>query len=207
MKIPTRTSTSKNGFSLIELLVVIAIIASLAAMSYGPIMKAIRNTKIEAGNKLANDVVFAIEQFEQKYDYLPYPSGGAPGDDVVEYKDAQLVSLLEVLMGKEGGSPDINPNNQEFFSYKAASNGVDGIVFASDGETPDGLKDPFGNDFTVIIDYTGDNKIELRGTDFNGHTDNDGRALIIRKVAIAGSEGPDGEFYDGDNDLDDVTSF
>ncbi|MFC5050059.1 type II secretion system protein [Rubritalea spongiae] len=208
MKNPTHISKSKNGFSLIELLVVIVIIASLAAISYGPIMNTIKDSRIQAGNKLANDLIFAVEQFEQKYDYLPYVE---TNDGVVIYEDDTLLDLITILMGEEGSS-DINPNNLEFFNYQEAENGVDGIAYEpSSRGMPPGLRDPFGQNITLIIDYTGDNKIDLANTPFSGHTDNNGKPLVIRRVAVAGSEGPNEKFYEGTTDKDDpnddVTSF
>jgi prepilin-type N-terminal cleavage/methylation domain-containing protein len=194
-------STSRRGFSLVELLVVIAIVAVLAGVAYGPIMKTVRDARIETGNKMANELVFAIEQFEQAYDYLPYIGDSAP-DDVVEYSGDEVGQLLEILMGKEA-SPDLNPKNTQFFSTDEASNGVNGIEFIG-GDVPAALYDPFGNEFTIIIDYSGDNKIDIGQTKFSGHAS---KTAVVRKVAIAGSEGPDFEFYDGSNDEDDVTSF
>lgn len=217
MKNPNHTN--RRGFSLIELLVVIVIIASLAALSYGPIMKVVTDSRIESGNKIANDLVFAVEQFEQKYDYLPYtPNRSAVEDsdddqsfssrgDLVEYRGAHFVELLQILMGKEGSNPEVNTTNQQFFDYKAAKSGVNGILFSEDGETPAGLRDPFGNDFVLIIDYSGDNEIDLAGSSFRGHTDKNGSPQVIRRVAVAGAQGPDREFYTGNNDNDDVTSF
>jgi len=193
----------------VELLVVIAIIAVLAGASYPAIMGAIKSAKITEGNKQAKDIVVAIEGFEQKYDYLPY--AGSIGAGVTEYSDTtNLTELLKVLMGKES-TPDINPNNLQFFDYQAASNGVNGIIFDADGETPSKLKDPFGNDFTVYIDYSGENSFDLSSTVFNGHKDKDGSSLTVRATsAIAVSPGPDREFYDPSNsdlDEDDVKSW
>ena len=222
MKNPSPRSTNSRAFSLIELLVVIAIIGVLAAFSYGPIMSTIKGAKIEEGNKMANDIVFAIEQFEQTYDYLPYatksiglrddsesdnPESSVQGDLII-YRGPHLAELLKVLMGKES-TPDINPQNTQFFTAKTASNGVNGLEFEANGESPADLLDPWGNSFTVIIDYSGDNIIDLAGTNFQGHTDKQGSPRKIRQVAIAGSPGPDKEFYvDGqDAPEDDVSSF
>ena len=204
MKNPTHSRIHK-GFSLVELLVVIAIIAVLAAASYPAITGAIRTAKITEGNKMATDLVVAIEAFEQKYGYLPYTSGSSPSG-VVAYT-TNSAGLLLVLMGQD---TTINPNNTRFYEFDAASNGVKGIVYGTGG-APTALKDPFGNDFTIYIDYTGDRVFNLTSTVFSGHTDNDGTPKIIRATsAIAGSPGPDNTFYNpSDPDLkpDDVMSF
>ena len=205
MKNLTHSRTHK-GFSLVELLIVIAIIAVLAAASYPAITGAIRAAKIEEGNKMAKDLVFAIDAFEQKYDYLPYTTGSSP-DGRVEYT-TDNADLLKVLMGQD---QDINPNNARFFEFEAASNGIKGIVYNADGTTPSELRDPFGNPFTIYIDYTGERTFDLSSTVFSGQTDNNGNSMTVRSTsAIAGSQGPDKEFYDpSDDDLDedDVKSF
>ncbi|MEO1855907.1 MAG: prepilin-type N-terminal cleavage/methylation domain-containing protein [Rubritalea sp.] len=203
-----------KGFSLVELLVVIAIIAVLAALSYPAITGAIKSAKITEGNKMAQDLVFAIEGFEQKYDYLPY--GDTPPDpnepSVVEYSAGpggeNIADLLKVLMGQD---EDINPNNVRFFEFQAASNGINGLIYEADGTTPSELKDPFGNDFTLYIDYSGDRTFDLQDTVFSGQKEKNGQPKTIRSTsAIAGSPGPDKEFYDPateDLDADDVMSF
>ncbi len=205
MKKPTHSLIHK-GFSLVELLVVIAIIAVLAAASYPAITGAIRSAKIEEGNKMAKDLVFAIDGFEQKYDYLPYTSGSSP-DGIEEYKTDDA-DLLKVLMGQDDV---INPNNARFFEFEAAKNGIKGIVYSADGTTPSALIDPFGNYFTIYIDYSGERTIDLSTTVFKGQTDKNGSSMIVRSnSAIAGSPGPDKEFYDPSNDdldEDDVKSF
>ena len=198
----------RKGFSLVELLVVIAIIATLAAASYPAIMGAIRTAKITEGSKMAKDLVFAIEAFEQKYDYLPYPAGTTPGG-IVGYTTASA-GLLEVLMGEET-TPTINPNNVRFFEFQAAKNGVNGIIYAANGTAPSALNDPFGNYFTIYIDYSRERSFDLSDTEFKGQEDNSGTSLVIRSTsAIAGSPGPDADFYDPSNpdlDPDDVKSF
>lgn len=218
MKNPT-SSRNNKGFSLVELLVVITIIAILAGASYPAITAVMRNAKISEGEKMANDLVFAIEQFEQKYDYLPYPSsriglsdssddddgayttgGGEPGD--LGIYTTRNGNLLKVLMGMD---EDINPKNTRFFEFKTARNGVNGIIYEDDGETPKAFVDPWGNPFTVVIDYTGDRKINFRDISIFAAYREKGEAqpIIRSQAAIAASPGPDQEY----NDKHDVKSW
>lgn len=220
MKKSTSHFTQK-GFSLVELLVVIAIIATLAGVSAPAIMSQIKKAKIAEGQKMAADVIFAIEQFESKYGYLPYlsaksyikgeggndqsqTSSGAPSD--VEMYLTVNARLLNVLMGKDD---DVNPNGIQFFDARAAENGVNGIVYDDEGE-PKSLLDPWGYPFAVVIDYTGEKKInfahipKLKGVDFKVYEDNDGKPMKLHATpAAVASPGPDGMF----DDIDDVKTW
>lgn len=189
-----------KGFSLVELLVVIAIIAVLAGIAYPVITGQIAKAKITEGKKVASDLVVSIEQFEAKYDYLPYSSGSSP-DGIVRYS-TENDGLLRTLMGLDD---EINPNNTQFFEYKAAKNGVNGIVFTGGGDTPQSLLDPWGNAYVVAIDYTGDREIDLAQiSEFSEYKDQDGQPLTVySKAAVVASPGPDGEF----NDLKDVKTW
>lgn len=193
-------STLRKGFSLVELLVVIAIIAVLAGISYPVITGSIAKAKIAEGAKMASDLVFAIEQFEQKYDYLPYPNGGTP--DGIQTYTTDDAELLLVLMGMDD---ELNPSNTKFFEADAAKNKINGIVFSSDGETPEALHDPFGNPFTVVIDYTGERKIDFAEVPtFAAYVDKDEKPLVIHSTtAVVASPGPDKEY----NDIKDVKTW
>ncbi|MFD2158477.1 type II secretion system protein [Rubritalea tangerina] len=200
MKKPNHSRLAK-GFSLVELLVVIAIIALLAGASYPAITSMLKKAKIEEGNKMAADIVFAIEQFESKYGYLPYTTGQAPNNyQVIRTDDSDF---LKVLMGQD---TDINPNNTIFFEADGAKNDVNGIIYSGDGTTPESLVDPWGSPYTIVIDYTGERKIEFgqAGTPFNIYKDKDGSSMTLRSTTAAvASPGPD-KVHD---DIDDVKSW
>lgn len=196
----SQTTSKSKGFSLVELLVVIAIIAVLAGIAFPVITNQIAKAKITEGQKVATDLVFAIEQFQEKYDYLPFPSGGSP-DGIVSYS-TDGNDLLLVLMGQDD---EINPSNTKFFEYKAAKNGINGIEYSSDGETPNALLDPWGEPYTIVIDYTGDRKINLSQVpELSVYEDKDGSSLTIYSTdSVVASPGPDKEY----NDVEDVKSW
>ena len=114
--------------------------------------------------------------------------------------------LLNVLMGKD---EDVNPNNIQFFDARAAENGTNGIVYDDEGE-PAALLDPWGNPFAVVIDYTGEKKINfahvphLPDVDLKVYQDKDGNPMKVYSApAVVLSPGPDGMF----DDVDDVKTW
>ncbi len=72
MKLKHKTRLRK-GFSLVELLVVIAIIAGLAAMSYGPIMSKVKESKKANAISNARNIFVALQGYAMNNDGL-YPS-------------------------------------------------------------------------------------------------------------------------------------
>ncbi|MGJ8672849.1 type II secretion system protein [Rubritalea sp.] len=64
---------ARRGFSLVELLVVIAIIAGLAAMSYGPIMKQMKQGKKTQAISQAKNLLTALNSFAKDNDGI-FPS-------------------------------------------------------------------------------------------------------------------------------------
>lgn len=85
MKIRThlgRRSSDRRGFTLIELLVVIAIIASLAAVSYGPILNQLNKGDQNMAMQNMQQVYTAMQNFEQD-------NGSFPCDDTAEIVQAK----------------------------------------------------------------------------------------------------------------------
>jgi prepilin-type N-terminal cleavage/methylation domain-containing protein len=137
------------GFTLIELLVVITIIAALAALSFAGVNAALKRARTTEAEVMANGLVTAVERFETEYNRLP------DFDTEVETSvGGQGAELLRVLLAQEGTGTDIqNKRKIVFLEAKEAKGRRGGIYYGSDGAgaTAQGMFDPFGNPFTVVM--------------------------------------------------------
>ena len=93
--------------------------------------------------------------------------------DRVTTDSAQGVKLLMILLGLEGKST--NPQNTrgiKFLSVKEGKNRKGGLICDANGKLPEGLFDPYGNPYTVILDTDYDEqlhfKIEGKPVDLKG---------------------------------------
>jgi prepilin-type N-terminal cleavage/methylation domain-containing protein len=164
MKTPSRP-ISRKGFTLIELLVVIAIIAVLAAAGFavGPaMMNRAKKVSAQAG---AASIATAVEQFYTEYSALPDPIGTSSSDNVsgsppgFSTNDTNGRKLLEILAGIDSG--DQNPRKIRFLSTKEAKNGRDGIKYSDNGNSIEGMYDPWGRPFYIILDYGYDERLSF----------------------------------------------
>ncbi|MFC7338502.1 type II secretion system protein [Haloferula chungangensis] len=160
-----KSTRRAKGFTLIELLVVITIIAVLAGLSFAGVNLAIKKAKKTEGLVMASSLATAVENFYGEYNRLP---------DVPKQVETAggSTKLLEILLGMEGSGSNIeNTRSVIFLQGKEAKGKKGGIDFGS-GDSVDGLYDPFGNPYTVILntDYAdsldfsfGGKQVKLRG--------------------------------------------
>ena len=177
-----------TGFTLIELLVVITIIAVLAGLSFAGVNQAIKRSKKLEATTMATSLVSAIESFYDEYNRLPNVNSEVD-------TDGDGVELLQILLGLGGDSGEIDNTRQLIFlEGKEATGRRGGIVFTG-GDNVEGLFDPFGNPYTVILNTDfedtlsfsfGSEQVRLRG-----------------KQAAVYSRGADEEF----NTADDIKSW
>lgn len=180
MKIPSNPF-SRKGFTLIELLVVIAIIAVLAAAGFavGPaMMNRAKKVSAQAG---ATSLATAVEQFYTEYSALPDPGSN---DTDAEYSttEANGVTLLEILAGVDDG--DQNPRKVRFLSAKEAKNGRDGIEYSSDGNSIEGMTDPWGQPFYIRLDYNYDERITVDPAGSAPSSNLNGRRVAVYSLGV-----------------------
>ena len=145
-----------KGFTLVELLVVIGIIATLGALSYGPILKTIENANVVKSQKVCKDLVAAVDSFQLEYGYLPF-TGTIPTADTAIITDNTNIAFINVLMGSD---TSVNTKGISYFDADQADGPNDGLVIDANGD-PESLLDKWGNPYHILLDYDGDGTIAL----------------------------------------------
>lgn len=229
---------SRAGFTLVELLVVIGIIVilmSLLLTAIPAVKEASR--KLEAKN-MVNQITVAANAYYTEYaKFPPLSEPGAPpppadedqwvGDEAMGAQSNNNTLFFTLRNIAKGPNKDnaLNPRRVMFFEGKSAtvssSNKPRGGFFdrSATGGTPPAnqescLYDPWGKQYGVILDTTGDDRIDLESvyTDFQGSSES-GKAPRKKVGAFAmgkdeklGKEG-DKQFRSGSEASDDVISW
>jgi len=131
-----------SAFTLIELLVVIAIIAILAGLAFPAVQGAMGSAKKAQARNDVNQLASAVKAFQLEYGRLP----GSKNDDGLA-PDNLIATLTS--------SNTNNPRGIVFFEPKIAKGKKNGL------STEDGkYYDPWGKEYSVLLDYNYDNKIK-----------------------------------------------
>ena len=133
----------KNAaFTLIELLVVIAIIAILAGLAFPAVQGAMGSAKKAQARNDVNQLAAAVKAFQLEYGRLP-----GSGTEDGKAPDNLIATLTS--------SNSQNPRGIVFFEPKIAKGKKNGFSTA-DGK----YYDPWGIEYSVLLDYNYDNKIK-----------------------------------------------
>lgn len=144
--IPSRKA---KGFSLIEILVVIAIMATLAGLSYSPILSMINNSRRSEALNTMKKLERSINQFYIDYEHIPSNKRINPPswDSQIWTNRGDGTMLLRVLMADESL---MNTKGIEYFEAPESKNNKGGVLWIND--QPTYLYDKFGNGFGILID-------------------------------------------------------
>lgn len=191
MKIPQ--SDRKRGFTLVELLVVIAIIAILAAAGFAAGNAAIQRARKVTALASCTALEAAVNNFFTEY-------GSMPTEDAAEtpFRTDNDLDLLKTLLGQD---TKLNTRSVNFLSVKEGKANKNGLIYDRTGNTIQGLYDPWGGPYFVLMDADYDEKIDIPSGVLNG-----GKTLNGRHVA-AWSLGADGTSGSGGNTNDDVVTW
>jgi prepilin-type N-terminal cleavage/methylation domain-containing protein len=148
----------QSGFTLVELLVVITIIAVLAGAGFAAGNAAIQRAKKTTALATATAIESAISNFYMEYGAMPTEASGDSDAEAVATTDT---ALLKVLLGLETGTNTLNTRNIKFLSVKEGKAKKNGLIYDSTGTTIEGLYDPWGGPFWVVMDSSYDEKVEV----------------------------------------------
>jgi prepilin-type N-terminal cleavage/methylation domain-containing protein len=164
---------SQKRFTLVELLVVIGIIAVLAGILLPTISVAIRKVRVSRAKTEMASLLAAIKMYESEYDLLPIEYDQTV--DSAELTTDEYNKLIAIL-----SQSDLSGNN-----FKTLGNLRKNKML--NVKKPGEYKDPWENDFHVVVDRNADDNISSDNVD--GMVD--GQDLLYN--IIIWSNGPDGE--------------
>jgi prepilin-type N-terminal cleavage/methylation domain-containing protein len=192
MKIPS--ARRPKGFTLVELLVVIAIIAVLAAAGFAAGNAAIQKARKVTCLASATAIESAVNNFYTEYGSLP-----KDGDSETPIKTDTDTTFLKVLLGLEGTGADVlNTRSLKLLNVKEGKAKKNGLIYSTNGSNVEGLFDPWGGPYNVVLDLTYDEKIVVAPKGGGGAT------LNGRRVAVW-SDGAD--YKDKNKATDDVKTW
>jgi prepilin-type N-terminal cleavage/methylation domain-containing protein len=185
------------GFTLVELLVVIVIIAVLASAGFAAGNAAIQKARRTTALAAATAVESAVNNFYTEYGSMP-----ADGDSDATTETKTNVTLLKILLGMdEGSTTPKNSRAVKFLSVREGKSNKNGLIYSSSGSDINGLFDPWGGPYQVMLDLDYDEKINVKPKGLGAVS----RTLNGRRVAVW-SDGADGATSTG-KAADDVITW
>ncbi len=179
----------RHDFTLVELLMAIGIIVILAAISIPTALSAIKKAETAKAQAEMTALVTALKNYESTYGFLPFhfrkSSNTSPATDG-EVQPGDYSDFIKVLQGENPEGRKMNPRKLAFLEIQ--------------GNTKGEYEDPWGNDYTVVIDGDGDGKIIQELDDWKYYQlkvekDSANKYALYQSILII-SKGPDGEMGD-----------
>lgn len=144
----THHSRRAHGFTLVELLVVIAIIAVLAGAGFAAGNAAMNKAKRTTSLSTVVALEGAVNNFYSDYGAMPKEM---TTDETIETEGD--LDVLKVLLGLEGATGTVlNTRSTKYLSVKEGKARKNGLIYSTSGTNIEGLYDPWGGKYYVILD-------------------------------------------------------
>jgi type II secretory pathway pseudopilin PulG len=164
---------------MLELLVVISIIAVLAAIATPVTGRVINQARKADCNQQMANILTAIKAYQLEYGHIPIKSGAIEGT-VLRTDSGDGRALMKCLIG-ENTTTFANPKLILFYepTYTSSRRGGWDATMGSEG-----LYDPWGNPFEILLDHNFDRTIDPTPLD-------SGSTAPVRKDVLILSRGKD----------------
>lgn len=104
----------------------------------------------------ATAIEVAVNNFQTEYDILPTVGSHTRTDG------PDGVRFLNILLGKEEGSPKQNPWDIKFLAVREAEGRKNGLQYRETGNRVEGLFDVWGNPFIVEFNVKNEDKLRFK---------------------------------------------
>lgn len=174
----------------------IAGIAILVAAGFAAGNAAIQEAKTTTALATALSIEGAVNNFYTEYGSMPF--NGELGQSEAETTTDTDITFLKVLLGLEDSGSDapLNSRSIKFLSVKEGISKKNGLNFGADGHSVEGLYDPWGGPYYVILDLSYDENVTVPSA-------NEGKITLRERRVAVWSAGPDKE----QGTDDDVTTW
>lgn len=184
-----------KGFTLVELLVVIAIIAILAGAGFSGVTFAINKAKATTGLSVCTGTEKAVNDFFQEYGSMPIVED-ADQEVKTDGTDADGMQLLDILLAREVGADIDNVRKIVFLEVKQGKGDKDGLIYDSSGSNLEGLFDPWGGPYFIMLDGDFDQQIDVKPTASAAKRTLNGRRVAMWSDGVDFEEGAAGKVTD-----------
>lgn len=158
----TLRPSSARGFTLVELLVVIAIIAILASAGFAVGNKAFQSARKAMALKVCAGIELGVNNFYTEYSSLPTAETDDTDPPLMTDTGTGL-DFVRVLLANEPATGTImNTKGIKFLEVKEGKADKDGLIYNTAGTEVQGLFDPWGGPYHVILDANYDEKIAVQ---------------------------------------------
>jgi hypothetical protein len=156
-------------------------ITLLAAAGFLAGNAAIEKARTITATAAALSIQSSITSFHAQFGVWP-----AEGNTDAQFTTDKNLELLQVLLGTDSPlTQKLNPDAIQFLVIKEGKNNKGGIIYQADGTTPQGIYDPWGAPYQIVIDLDFNDEIQVPSP--TGTT-----TLTGQNVAVW-SNGPDGK--------------